>query len=158
VQEEREEEGISMNLSQLIRAIEGVAMQQPSVNMVIKHDIFRINSAPDVKYGVFAWVQGQHTGSVMGLQKYSFSLFYADRLMDDGSNMTEVQSVGVETLGNILRQLENMDIEVADYTIQSFNQRFTDECAGVFCNVSLSVLPESRCEEIFTPVDDFLIY
>lgn len=147
-----------MNLSQLIKAIEGAAMQQPSVNMIVKHDIFRVNSAPDVKYGVFAWLQQQHTGSVMGMQRYSFSLFYVDRLLDDKSNMTEVQSVGVETIGNILRMLEAMDIEVADYTIQPFNQRFTDECAGVFCNVTMSVLPDALCEETFPNMDDFLIY
>ena len=109
-----------MNLLQVIKAIEGAAMQQPNINMIVQHNNFRINSAPDVKYGVFAWVQQQHSGSVQGMQKYNFSVFYVDRLLADGSNMAEIQSVGAETIGNILRMLEAMDIEVADYTIQPF--------------------------------------
>lgn len=137
-----------MTLAQLIRVIEGVAMQQPSINMVVQNDVFRINSAPSLKYGVFAWTQGQHSGSINGMLTYSFTLFYVDRLTEDLSNQIEVQSVGCETIGNILRTLaEEYDVEVGSYTMQPFNQRFTDECAGVFCSVNLQVSPVSVCAE-----------
>lgn len=137
-----------MTLAQLIRVIEGVAMQQPSINMVVQNDVFRINSAPSLKYGVFAWTQGQHSGSINGMLTYSFTLFYVDRLTEDLSNQIEVQSVGCETIGNILRTLaEEYDVEVGGYTMQPFNQRFTDECAGVFCSVNLQVSPVSVCAE-----------
>lgn len=153
-----------MTLAQLIRLIEMVAQQQPSVNMIVQQDVFRINSAPSLRYGVFAWTQGQHSGSINGMQTYSFSFFYVDRLKEDLSNQIEIQSVGCETLGNILRELDEYDVEVGNYTMQTFNQRFTDECAGVFCNVSLSVLPASRCAEEYPDYNktdfnnDFLIY
>lgn len=138
-----------MTLAQLIRLIEGVAMQQPSIKMIVQNDVYRINSAPSLKYGVFAWTQGQHSGSINGMTTFSFTFFYVDRLTEDQSNQIEIQSVGCETLGNILRALDENDVEVASYTMQTFNQRFTDECAGVFCNVSLSVLPSLTCSEIF---------
>ena len=138
-----------MTLAQLIRLFEGIAKEQPSINMIVQNDVFRINSAPSLKYGVFAWTQGQHSGNINGMQTYSFSLFYVDRLLEDLSNQIEIQSVGCETLGNILRALDEYDVEVGNYTMQTFNQRFTDECAGVFCNVSLSVLPTLTCPEIF---------
>lgn len=138
-----------MTLAQLIRLIEGVAMQQPSIKMIVQNDVYRINSAPSLKYGVFAWTQGQHSGSINGMTTFSFTFFYVDRLTEDQSNQIEIQSVGCETLGNILRALDENDVEVASYTMQTFNQRFTDECAGVFCNVSLSVLPTLTCPEIF---------
>ena len=148
-----------MTLEQLIETIEMVAMQQPSVNMIVRSEVFRINSAPSLKYGVFAWTQGQHTGSVSGMMKYSFTFFYVDRLLEDLSNQIEVQSVGCETIGNILRMLDEYDIEVADYTMQTFNQKFTDECAGVFCNVSLSVPATSLCAEDFTDSEEeFIIF
>lgn len=153
-----------MTLQQVIKAFEVVASQQPSVNMIVQQDVFRINSAPSLRYGVFSWTQGQHSGSINGMQTYSFSFFYVDRLKEDLSNQIEIQSVGCETLGNILRELDEYDVEVGNYTMQTFNQRFTDECAGVFCNVTLSVLPTSRCAEEYPDYSktdfnsDFLIY
>lgn len=148
-----------MTLSQLISLFEGIAQQQPSINMIVQQDVFKLNSAPSLKYGVFAWTQGQHTGNINGMSAYSFSLFYVDRLKEDLSNQIEIQSVGCETLGNILRMLDEHDVEVSSYTIQTFNQKFTDECAGVFCNVTLSVLPTTQCgEEYPNDNNDFLIY
>lgn len=149
-----------MTLAQLIRLIEGIAKEQPSINMIVQQDVFRINSAPSLKYGVFAWTQGQHSGSINGMSTYSFSLFYVDRLQEDLSNQIEIQSVGCETIGNILRMLDEHDVEVSNYTMQTFNQRFTDECAGVFCNVTLSVLPIIGCAEPYDTYneDDYLIY
>ena len=147
-----------MTLSQLIQTIERVASMQPSINMIVQQDVFRINSAPSLKYGVFAWTQGQHSGSINGMQTYTFSLFYVDRLKEDLSNQIEIQSVGCETIGNILRALDEYDVEVGNYTIQTFNQRFTDECAGVFCNVSLSVMPITRCAEDNGEGNDVIIY
>lgn len=148
-----------MTLSQLIGVFEGVAKQQPSINMIVQNDVYRINSAPDLKYGVFAWTQGQHSGSINGMTTFSFTFFYVDRLTEDQSNQIEIQSVGCETIGNILRKLDELDIEVGTYTMQTFNQQFTDECAGVFCNVTLSVQTTSMCAEDYSAGDDgFLTY
>lgn len=147
-----------MTLAQVIDIFEKVAMQQPSINMIVRNDVFRINTSPSLKYGVFAWTQGQHSGSIAGMTSYAFSFFYVDRLKDDLSNQVEVQSAGCETIGNILRALEEYDIEVGNYTMQTFNQRFTDECAGVFCNVTLSVPQVSACPETYGERTDFLIY
>ena len=153
-----------MTLSQLINLMENVAKQQPSINMIVQNDVYRINSAPSLKYGVFAWTQGQHTGSINGMMTHNFTLFCVDRLTEDQSNQIEIQSVGCEVLGNILRTLsEEFDVEVANYTMQTFNQQFTDECAGVFCNVALSTLPTSICPETYEDYNsdfnkDFLMY
>lgn len=152
-----------MTLQQLISIIEGIAMQQPSVRMIVQHDVFRLNSAPALRYGVFAWLQNQHSVQLRGMRSFSFTFFYVDRVTADKSNVTEVQSVGCETIGNILRTLDDMDIDVQSYTLQPFTQRFTDECAGVFCNVTLSALPGTICDEGFADFnndfnEDFLIY
>lgn len=144
-----------MTLQQVIKLFEVVASQQPSVNMIVQNDIFRLNSKSDARYGVFGWTQGQHSTSAdSSLFNYSFTFFYVDRLKHDLSNQIEVQSVGVQTLDNILRKLDEMGVYVnSTYTFQTFNQRFFDECAGVFCNVSLQVPVSSMCSENFA---DFL--
>lgn len=148
-----------MTLLEVIKAFEAVASQQPSVNMIVQNDIFRLNSKSDARYGVFGWTQGQHSSSAdSSMFTYSFTFFYVDRLKNDFSNQIEVQSVGVQTLDNILRELDDMGIYVdSSYSFQTFNQRFFDECSGVFCNVSLQVPVSSVCSEKFMVKDDDFI-
>lgn len=138
-----------MTLSETIRIIENVAIAQPSVNTIVENDIFKLNEHPEAKYGVFAFVQGQHGGSVdSDLFTYRFSFFYVDRLRHDKKNQIEVQSVGIETINNIMQRLSDLGIESGSYTIQPFNQRFADECAGVFCTVDLETIRGSFCSEV----------
>lgn len=136
-----------MNLLQVIRAIEMAAAGQPSVGTIVRSDVFRINASPAVRYGAFAWLQGEHRTEVSGsMVRYAFTFFYVDRLTADKSNETEVQSVGMETLENILRQLEGMGVfPYGEYTFRTFNQRFADECAGVFCTLTLEVPKDGLC-------------
>lgn len=154
-----------MTLSQIIRLIEGVAKNQPSINMIVRNDVYRLNEKADAKYGVFAWLQGQHSASVSSsLISYQFTFFYVDRLKADLSNQIEVQSVGMETLDNILRQLSERGLYIDNYTLQPFNQRFLDECSGVFASVTIQAEANGYCAESFADMveadfnDDFMIY
>lgn len=136
-----------MTLYEVIRRIEATAAKQPAVNMIVENDIFKLNSCADARYGVFAWTQGAHTASTESDERrYSFSLFYVDRLTDDGGNQLQVQSVAVEVLDNVLWELAE-DWGVDEWTIQPFNQRFTDVCSGAFASVVLSVPLGSVCSE-----------
>jgi hypothetical protein len=135
-----------MNLKQVISAIERVAAGQPSVGTIVRNDIYRLNTAPSVRYGVFAWLQGEHrTEPNSGLMYYTFTFFYADRLTADRQNENEVQSVGIETLDNIVRSLANAEIWAESVTFNTFNERFSDECAGVWCNVTFEVRKDGVC-------------
>lgn len=139
-----------MTLKEAIKMIEMVASQQPSVNMIVEHDVFRLNSIPDAKYGVFAWLQGQHTTSIeSNTISLQFTFFYVDRLTEDKGNQLEIHSVGIQTLDNILRTLEENGLWVSNYNFQVFNQRFLDECAGVFSNVTIDMPISSVCPEYF---------
>ena len=76
-----------MTLLETIQKIEQVAMAQPSVRTIVENDVFKLNEHPEAKYGVFAFVQGQHTGSIESdLFTYRFSFFYVDRLRFDDAN------------------------------------------------------------------------
>ena len=154
-----------MTLLETIRAMEVIASEQPSVNMVVENDIFRLNARADARYGVFSFVQGEHSTSLdTNFITYAFTLFYVDRLKNDRSNQIEIQSVGIQTLDNIIRTLEDTGIYAeTGYSFQVFNQRFVDECAGVMCRVSLSVPLNSVCNDRFADFnndfnDDFWIY
>ena len=140
-----------MTLAETIKVIEVVAMRQPSINMIVQNDVFRLNAAPDARYGVFAWLQGQHSTAVdNGMMTFSFTFFYVDRLTDGFTNQIEVQSVGIQTLDNIIRELERFGVYASGtYSFQTFNQRFNDECAGVFCTLNLEVPIGSACPDSF---------
>lgn len=153
-----------MTLKQVIKAFEVIASSLPSVNMIVENDIFRLNKYSDARYGVFGWTQGLHSASLdSDFINYSFTFFYVDRLKDNKENQIEIQSVGIETLDNVIRVMESKGLYVDErYTFQTFNQRFLDECAGVFCNLTISVPVSSVCAESFADFnddfnDDFLI-
>lgn len=137
-----------MTLLETIKAIEIVAGKQPSVNSIVRDNVFLLNEHPDVKYGVFAWTQGQHSESMdSDWRTYRFTMFYVDRLTQDKSNSVECQSVGMDTLGNILRELaEQFDIQ--EWSIDPFTQRFADECAGCYATITLRSL-RGGCFEDF---------
>ena len=154
-----------MTLKEAIKVIEVVASQQPSVNMIVENDVFRLNAKADARYGVFAWLQGQHSTSIdSNTLSLQFTFFYVDRLTEDKSNQLEIQSVGIQTLDNILRKLDELGMWVSNnYTFQAFNQRFLDECAGVFTNVTIDIPISSVCPESFADFgqdfnEDFMIY
>lgn len=129
---------------------------QPSVKMVVPNDIFRLNATPSAEYAVFGWTQGQHTiGADDSYATYSFTFFYVDRLTEDKGNELEIQSVGITVLDNIIRTVVQAGVQVAgDYTFTSFNQRFVDECAGVYCAIALRVPLDSVCEDSFFDFND----
>lgn len=134
-----------MTLANVIAILERVAGVQPAIRMCVRNDVFRLNSCPNARYGAFAWLQGQHA-RVGDLQRFAFTLFYVDRLVEDKSNEIEVQSTAIEVLGNVIRYMEEFGVYTAtEPTFTTFNQRFTDECAGAFCAVTFEVSAEAVC-------------
>lgn len=136
-----------MTLAKLIEGIKAVAMSQPAVKMIVDNDIFKLNAIPDAKYGVFSFVQGNHR-SGEDEDTYRFTFYFVDRLVEDGSNEIEVQSVAKSTLDNIMRTLsDQMGVEVWEVT--PFTQRFSDMCAGAFCTAVLDVPVDYTCFDEF---------
>ena len=144
-----------MNLLEVIRSVERAAASQQTMHAMVRDDVFRRNPLPDAKYGVFAWLQGEHrTDELADLFYYSFTFFYVDRLTFDKGNEVEIQSVGIETLENILTTLESAGLMAGEHTFRTFNQRFSDECAGVYCQLTLEVPKATLCEELFQELNN----
>lgn len=139
-----------MNLAQLVERLKAVALAQPSIRTVVENDVFRLNAMASVKYGVFAFTQGQHRANIdTGVTTFTFSLFYVDRLTEDASNEVEVQSVGIETLTNIIQTLAD-EFGVGPWTINTFNQRFADLCAGAYATVAVDVPFDYTCSDDYS--------
>lgn len=144
-----------MNLLQTIRAIEKTAALQPNVGSIVRNDVFRLNAWPEARYAVFAWLQNEHSSAAeSGMITYDFTFFYVDRLTADRRNELEIQSHGIETLTNILDALPDLGLYPSEYSFRTFNQRFSDECAGVFCNVSLEARKDGLCAEAYDFIEN----
>lgn len=140
-----------MTILEFIRIAEGIAAEQPAVNMIVRDSVLRVNDNPNDRYGAFVWTQGQHSESTeTDFRTLRFSFFYVDRLLHDESNRTECQSTGVEVLGNIIRTLAE-EFEVSgEWSIDTFTQRFTDMCAGAWASVAFRVPVGTPCPEYFS--------
>ncbi len=135
-----------MTLLQLTRAIETLAKSEPAVRAIVRNDVLRLNAAPAVKYGAFAWTQGTHTvaGDLVSFQLY---LYFVDRLMPAKENEVQVESVAVSSLVHIVKGLEELDaVTVTDgWRIVPFSYRFADECAGAYAELTVSVPVDYTC-------------
>ena len=139
-----------MTLYELVRKIERIASAQPSINMIVENDIDKLNAVGEAQYGVFSFVQGQHSTSANSdWMTYSLTLYYIDRLTEDDSNLLEVQSVGVQTLDNIVRTIaqDEPHVTIGNYTFQPFVHSFADRCAGVYITVTVQTLRTGMCAE-----------
>lgn len=128
-----------MTLLEIVNKLKNIAIKQPNINYVGDGDIYSLNTLPNIEYGVFFITQSNHIQNEYTTD-YTLTLFFVDRVTADGSNKLAIQSNGITLLTNIINLflMEN-DVEM-DYGIQytTFSQRFADECAGAFCNITIT--------------------
>lgn len=135
-----------MTLYDIIQTIERVARSQPTINMIVENDIWKLNAEPSAEYGVFGFRQTEHTANINeGWINYAFEFYYIDRLTNDLSNQIEIQCVGVQTLDNIVRQLYEEGLIIGEYRFTPFYQKFADECSGVICTLTIGAGIETMC-------------
>lgn len=134
-----------MRMNDVINALEGAATDW-GCRTIVRGDVFKLSALPGAQYPVFAWTQGTHRETSGGpFISYEFTLFYTDRTTADGGNVYDVQSEGIHILGNIIRTLADAGIYCSEWAFTPFEQRFTDECAGVFTTVQLRTPVVDTC-------------
>ena len=139
-----------MTLRDTILLLERIASEQPAIHTIVRNNVYKLSDHPAVQYGVFAWTQGQHTGSLDSWAVgFRFTLFYVDRLTEDKQNQIEIQSTAVSVLDNILRGISAEGVEVDPWTITTFNEDFADACAGAFASVRILVPQDSICVDTY---------
>ena len=138
-----------MTLFDIIRNLQAIAAQEPSVRSVSDGDIYDcLNAAVDIKYSCFHITQDTHTTNG-DLDVWGLNLFYIDRLLDNGENRLSIQSAGITILENVLRNFaDTFGAEYMNNIVYTpFTQRFKDNCAGVFCKISVSTVMDNLCAE-----------
>lgn len=127
-----------MTLLEIVKQFEHIASQQPNINYVNNGDVYELNNLPNIDYGVFFVTQQKHSADENNYT-YNLTLFYVDRITTDGKNKLAIQSNGITLLTNIINLfLNNNDVELeGDIQLTTFKERFVDDCAGAFAEISI---------------------
>lgn len=138
-----------MTLYAIIEKLKMLALKHPNVNSAYEGNIYDImNANPQQKYASVVLTQQSHTQDDT-YDHYGFNIFYVDRLVDDlDSNRVQIQSTGKSMLSNIIKAFcEEFDAECDTINYQTFTERFADECAGVYCTITIDMVKDIYCTE-----------
>lgn len=145
------------NYSQLANSILEYAFTQENIQMAGEGDIYELNNDPNVKWPVFWLSSTQPVQELQNYWVYNLTFYYVDRLNIDSpqeysTNSINITSAGITILSNIIRRCKhNVDIykidDIVNYNTFNDTQVFADHCAGVFCNVSITVPKINNCIE-----------
>ena len=128
-----------MNLQNTLEYIASVAQNHPLINSSYVGSIYDLNSNTNTKYAVFA-VEDIDVTKQSNSLIYNCYLYVVDRVMNDESNTTAVQTMAVNTLQEIINYIEGYSQSLAvsgSYIITPIRQKFSDECAGAYVQLRL---------------------
>lgn len=128
-----------MNFIQILKKLEVYSLSLPYVHSANLGDIYEyLNGKPNVKYATVNIDINQSTRND-NLITYSVYLYFVDRLVEDKSNWMEIKTTAEQVLNSIV----NYAAEIGDvddgWTINYFEQQFSDYCAGGYVQFNLEV-------------------
>ncbi len=147
---------------QILNIIKDTALAQPNVNSVVRE--FLDLNREDAKYS--AVVIQDRDGSRDRIVEqdyvtYTWHLGYVDRLTYDESNRDDIISTGINIINNIVNTIRNtwfpeLEVSIVD-RINTFDQRFTAQCAGVYVvlavNAQVSDCVDSESTDLYDTYD-----
>ena len=151
-----------MTYLQILNLIKDTALAQPNVNSVVRE--FLDLNREDAKYS--AVVIQDRDGSRDRIVEqdyvtYTWHLGYVDRLTYDESNRDDIISTGINIINNIVNTIKNtwfpeLEVSIVD-RINTFDQRFTAQCAGVYVvlsvNAQVSDCVDSESTDLYDTYD-----
>lgn len=125
-----------MRYFDFIKEIKEISTSHILVNEYGEGDIYEYLNNGEHKYPcVFLTVTNLTTTD--SSTAINFTLFYTDRLVENQANKTSIQSTGISVIKQILSKYEQLHPEylLSNVNYTPFTEKFTDMCAGVFCDV-----------------------
>lgn len=137
-----------MNYKQIIDYILDVASKNISVNEVNEGDVYEILNSKQHRYPSIILTPQTVTSTNSDTETLNAILFFVDRLTDTQENKIMIQSQGISVLRQILEKCAEENIfDIESYTFTPFTEKFTDECAGVFVNITVNYTIDFICSE-----------
>ena len=133
-----------MTYLQILNLIKDTALAQPNVNTVVRE--FIDLNREDTKYSAVVIQDRDGTRDRIVEQDYityTWHLGYVDRLTYDESNRDDIFSTGMNVITNIMNSIRDSYFPILEVRIidrfNTFNQRFTASCAGVYVVLAIDV-------------------
>lgn len=148
-----------MTLREIIKTIEHYAGLYTDANYIVEtgniYDISKNNY--EMKFPAFCCSQEPPHTYRNDMIQYSFVLLYTDRLVSNRSNTIEVESTAIESITKTiaaLSKLSMIDVEY-DTDVNTFTERFSEECAGAYINIKITTTLDSICAEVIKRLGEF---
>ena len=151
-----------MTYLQILNLIKDTALAQPNVNSVVRE--FLDLNREDAKYSAIV-IQDRDGSRDRIVEQdyitYTWHLGYVDRLTYDESNRDDIISTGIYIINNIVNTIRNtwfpeLEVSIID-RINTFDQRFTAQCAGVYVvlavNAQVSDCVDSESTDLYDTYD-----
>ena len=125
-----------MRYFDFIKEIKEISTSHILVNEYGEGDIYEYLNNGEHKYPCIFLTVTNLTTTDSGTA-INFTLFYTDRLVENQANKTSIQSTGISVIKQILSKYEQLHPEylLSNVNYTPFTEKFTDMCAGVFCDV-----------------------
>lgn len=139
------------NYYELVKIIERVSLSHEFVNSVYIHLYSsKLNSESDIEYPAIVITPNQHQiGSQ--ISTWSFNMLYVDILKEKQDNWLEIQSVGIDTVNEILNALSgnDLDLTIEMGNVTPFKRQFANNGAGAVTTFTVETLSNlGKCEWI----------
>lgn len=143
-----------MRYFDFIKEIKEISTSHILVNEYGEGDIYEYLNNGEHKYPCIFLTVTNLTTTESGTA-INFTLFFTDRLVENQANKTAIQSTGISVIKQILSRYEQLHPEylLSNVEYTPFTEKFTDMCAGVFCDVVIEnqidtlEVYDNECEE-----------
>lgn len=151
-----------MTFLQVVNIIRDTALAQPNVNTVVR-EFLDLNREDTVYSAVVIQDRDGNRDRIaeQDYVTYTWHLGYVDRLTYDESNRDDIISTGINIINNIVNTIRNtwfpeLEVSIVD-RINTFDQRFTAQCAGVYVvlavNAQVSDCIDSESTDLYDTYD-----
>lgn len=144
-----------MNIVQLNNFIEKIVSCTEIVKSFYTNSVYECWNAEEVKYGSisFCITKTQMRERTM---TYDAIIYYGDRLLEDKSNRNAIWSDATQVIQSIIGTVNSVDGEITisyPYNLTLFEQKFADELAGAYAEISIEVEGVGECGDLLYGYD-----
>ena len=145
-----------MNIVQLNNFIEKIVSCTEIVKSFYTNSVYECWNAEEVKYGSisFCITKTQMRERTM---TYDAIIYYGDRLLEDKSNRNAIWSDATQVIQSIIGTVNSVDGEITisyPYNLTLFEQKFADELAGAYAEISIEVEGVGECGDLLYGYED----
>ena len=132
---------MAMKLKEIILTIKDFSLNYHNVNSFYDGDIYdNLNGTQQVDYTSVVVTQAPHNFYFQDeYMMLNFNVFYVDRLTSNGDNRLDIQSAACDFFYRLIEFMEDKAMIVQDYQITTFQEKFSDLCAGAYLTFSVRV-------------------